>query len=191
MQKIKKAIVFCFDGIEIGEAVIVIDLLKRANIKVLLVTNKEEKIAIASNKMFLTCEECIKYINLKHIEYFANEYDCFILPGGKNQQVNAQNDIVSEKIFKLANQNKKIIGAICASPLTLYNWGIINDFNFCVFPSLKISELNNKKTTLVNKNIITSISLGTSFEFALAIIEKLLSKQEANKVKNQIIYKNK
>jgi len=186
--KEKKVLLFLFDGVEETEAVVTIDLLRRAKIKVDLVTNKKSLKVVGAHNITLEARFCLDKIhNLKKV---IDYYDGFILPGGKKQQESALDNLKTQEIFIKAHQNKKLVASICAGPLNFYYWKIIKDFNFSVFESLKLSEFNNQQRTTVNNNIITSISVGSVFEFTFAIIQKLTSKTQVLKIQDQIIYQS-
>ena len=116
--KQKKVLLFLFDGVEEAEAIVTIDLLRRAEIKVDLVTNNSNLKVIGRNNLILTSELCLdQFLNLKKI---TDDYDGFVLPGGKKQQENALHNLKTKEIFIQAHQKKKLIAAICAAPLNLY-----------------------------------------------------------------------
>ncbi|XP_042231474.1 Parkinson disease protein 7-like [Homarus americanus] len=112
-------------------------------------------------------------------------YDAVVLPGGlKGSESLAQSSAVKSI---LAEQEKagRVIGAICAAPaLALTAHGIGEGKRVTCYPALKDKLLNSGKHTfqeervVVDGQLITSQGPGTAFDFALALVEKLMGTEK-------------
>ncbi len=176
----KKALVILASGFEEIEAVTPIDLLKRAGIDVTVCGVGEKSITGGRAKITVVTE--------KNIADISEDFDAIILPGGMPGAANlAASPKVNELITK-AHQTKKIIAAICASPvIVLTPLGILKNKTATCFPGMEKdfhpTTTFKKQSTVVDGNIITSQGAGTSFDFSLKIIEQLLGIEAVKKVK--------
>ncbi len=171
-------------GTEDMEAVIVIDLLRRAGINV--------KIAGESN--IITCARGVKILPDILIDDINPEdtFHAIVLPGGAIGTQRLNDNPVVEDLIKKQKAKHRIIGAVCAAPTILSYHKLLNDENVVTsHPSVKeqlLSHIYVEDKVVVDKNIITSRGAGTTIDFALKLIEVLVSAEAADKVKNAIVY---
>ena len=173
-------------GSEEVEAITVADLLRRADIKV----------TIAGESDMVTCSRGVKIIpDILLTE--VSEYETFgaiVLPGG-GAVVDAF--IENEHLVEIVKHNidkGSLICAICAAPLFLKHHNLIDDtIEITSFPDVE-SELSHPKysndAVVVSGNFITSRGVGTAIEFALKIIERMVSKEKAESIAKEIVYKS-
>jgi protein deglycase len=161
-----KLIVPLAEGFEEIEAITIIDVLRRANIKVDVV-GIEDEIVAGRNGIKILCDKIISDVK-------PDDYDGIVLPGGnpgyKNLEINQQ--VVN--IVKTLNNKGKLVAAICAAPTILERIGILEDKKATCYPMLKekIKNFVDEKV-VVDKNIITSQGPSTALEFALEIVRFL------------------
>ncbi len=171
-------------GTEEMEAIIVADLLRRANINV--------KIAGESN--IITCSRGVKILPDILIDDINPEdtFHAVVLPGGNigTQRLN-DNPAIEDILKKLKRKSMKI-AAICAAPTILSYHKIISDENVITsHPSVKeqlLSHIYVEDKVVVDGNIITSRGAGTAIDFALKLIEVLIDSAAAKKIKDSIVY---
>jgi protease I len=106
-----------------------------------------------------------------------DNYDAIILIGGPGTQKLFNNNILHKLINKFNNQNK-LIGAICISPVILAKTGILKQRKATVYIDGKLELINNDaiftdKDVVVDKNIITANGPKAAKKFAQTIIKKL------------------
>jgi 4-methyl-5(b-hydroxyethyl)-thiazole monophosphate biosynthesis len=116
--------------------------------------------------------------------------EMIILPGGMPGATNLNNHIgLKLQIEKFAKENR-YLAAICAAPLVYGNLGILNGKQAVCYPGfesyLKGAQILNLPV-VEYQNLITSKGPGSVFEFALKIIEKLVSKEKAALVASQML----
>lgn len=179
----EKVLLFMTDGTEECEALITLDILRRANINIETVAVKEKtKEIISSHNIKLFCD--------KNIEDIKNEVaDCYIIPGGALGVENLYNNTLFIDLIKKAYDNNKLIAAICAAPSILGKLGILKDLNEATcYPGFEdsFSDIYKFKKLCCEKNIITGRSLGSSFEFSFEILKRLKNEEVMKKIKNSI-----
>jgi 4-methyl-5(b-hydroxyethyl)-thiazole monophosphate biosynthesis len=174
---------FLADGFEEIEALYTLDLLRRANVDVLTV-GVTGKVANGSHKIPVVCD-----IDCASLPYNSN-FDMIILPGGMPGSTNLDKAECVEKYIKLALENDKLICAICAAPFILGKRGILKGKRATCFPGF---ENQLEGATVVDAgvvrdgNIITGRAMGSAHDFALTILEALLGKEAADKMRKTII----
>ncbi len=181
----KKAIVFLANGFEESEAVIPIDLLRRAGLDVTICSIDDDLCVESSHKVNLIADVKIDGID-------TSSYDIYFLPGGMPGSLNlSQCWAVNEAVIK-ANSENKIVSAICAAPaVVLANLGLLDGKKATCYPG---SEDNCEKKDFLSDgvvkdgNIITAKSAAYAIDLALMIIETAVSKEKADEVASAIYY---
>jgi protein DJ-1 len=96
-------------------------------------------------------------------------------------------------ILKSQQNNNRLIGAICAAPIALKSHGIGLQKQITSHPSkaeeLKDSYKYSEERVVIDGQLITSRGPGTAFEFALAIVEKLVGINKVNEISPPMILK--
>lgn len=182
-----KLALFLADGFEESEAVVTVGILRRTNILVDLITITNKLYVISSHKIILKVEK--KIDDIKYAEYLG-----FILPGGENGVQNLLKCKKLKIILQQANKDKKIIAAICAAPQILGCWGFLNNKKATSYPGcimgMEQSIYNDKLEVVIDDNIITGNSMGSTIVFALSIVKKILGENKTLSIKKQLIIKN-
>ena len=180
-----KVAVLLANGFEEVEALTVVDYLRRVDISVDMVsiTNNNNvggahNIEVVSNKVIDEIKE--------------SDYKAVIIPGG---MPGAQNLKDSSKVIDFVekmSRAKKLLAAICAGPIVLSKADVIKDKKITSYPGFE-KELNFKEykeeAVVIDDNVITARGPYFAVDFALAIIEYLIDKETAEKVKEDILYK--
>ncbi len=172
-------------GSEELETVTIIDLLRRAEIKV----------TVAGDNEMVTFSRGVKIIPdvlLSEISEYEN-FGAIVLPGGSQ---GVDSFIEDEHLFEIVKYNIRkgnLICAICAAPLFLTHHKLIDEtVTITSFPDVK-DELNHSNYSeddvVESKNFITSRSAGTAIDFALRIIGTMTDIETAQKVAKEICYK--
>ncbi len=179
----KTTAVHLITGFEEIEAISIIDVLRRANVNVKIVSMTKEKSVKGSHNVSIESD-----IMFEDVDY--SEIDMIILPGGMPGSTNllAHNGLV-EKI-KEFNQNKKYLSAICAAPLVFGQSGILKNKEAVCYPGFE-KYLDGAKITdkdvILSENVVTSKGVGTALPFALKLVELLTTKETATNLKNGML----
>jgi len=152
------------EGFEEIEAVAVIDILRRANIKVDVV-GIDDEIVSGRNGIKILCDKIITDVK-------PEDYDGIVLPGGNPGYKNLENNQQVINFIKAFESRGKLIAAICASPTILEKIGVLEGKKATCYPAMK-DRLKNfvDERVVVDKNVITSQGPGTAIEFALEIVK--------------------
>ncbi len=181
----KKIAIPLATGFEETEAITVIDILRRANLDVTTISIGETLVVDGAHGIKVNADKLFGEIDF-------DKMDMIVLPGGMPGTINLDNHIELKKRVIEFDLDEKWIGAICAAPSIIGKLGLLEDKEATCYPSFEDKLFNAKiseKTTVVADNIITSRGLGTAIEFALTIVENLVSKENAEKLAKAIIYK--
>lgn len=183
-EKMKKAVMLFANGYEEVEALMTVDLLKRAGVDIRLVSINDDLTVTGSHGISVTMDTKLSRIQLK-------EEDAIIIPGGMPGTMNLGVDVAVTGALKQMNRDGKIVAAICAAPSVLGKCGILEGKKATCYPGFEDkligAEIVNK-AVVTDGNIITSRGLGTSMEFGFELIKKLISEEKAEEVREQIVF---
>lgn len=180
-----KILITISNGFEEIEAISIIDICRRANIKVTIAGVEGLEISGAHG---------IKIISDEKIENVSSDdFDMIVLPGGlPNAFTLAENKKVQSLLKEFKDKNKKI-GAICAAPYALHKADVLNE-NYTCYPSFekKIKEngYHADDNVVIDSNVITSRGPATAMIFALEIVNLLCDKEIYNSVKDSLLAKD-
>ena len=181
----KKILVPIAPGTEEMEAVITVDMLRRAGFDV----------TVAGIEEICECSRGVKIkadLLLEELQH-ALLFDAVVLPGGlEGTSAFARSHTLGE-ILKSHKKNERLIAAICAAPTALHHHGIIDpQAKITSHPSVA-NDLKNyeysEERVVVDGNLVTSRGAGTAFDFAMKIIEKLKDAETAEEISKSIVYK--
>ena len=181
----KQALIVLAEGFEEVEAIAPIDVLRRAEIEVVMAGTNEKVIKSARNV------EITADITLDEVQGLP---DAIILPGGFQGSTNlgASEELIS--LLKKMNQAGKIIAAICAAPaLALTPAGVLDGKKATCYPGceakFKEATTHVKDRVKVDGNVITSQGPGTALEFSLEIVKQLAGEEKASELKEALLIK--
>jgi 4-methyl-5(b-hydroxyethyl)-thiazole monophosphate biosynthesis len=175
-----RILVLLADGFEEIEAITVVDVLRRASIEV-------DTVGITG--AWVTGSHGIKVMADKKIsEVDVEKYDGIVLPGGSKGVENLARSSKVKEFLEKMNEKGKLIAAICAAPSVLAKFHILDNKRATIYPGME-RELPypRDERVVVDENVITSQGPGTAIEFSLAIVEKLLGREKAWELKDQLV----
>lgn len=176
--------IFLADGFEEIEGLTVVDLLRRAEIEIRMVSVTGAKQVAGSHNIKIEADELFG-------ESDYNQADMLVLPGGMpgTKHLAEHQELVT--LLKQFNEEGRNIAAICAAPSVLGMNGILQGKKATCFPGyedkLQGAIVTGTKT-IEDANIITGKGMGVSIDFSLCIIEKLKDKETAGKIAAAIQY---
>lgn len=169
------------DGNETIELLTVVDYLRRADIKIDMVST--------TGDINLRTSHGIKYqadYRLEDID--PNDYDGVYVPGGTEGAESLRDNEKVIEIVKDFNKKGKLIAAICAGPIVLDKAGVLEDKKATSFPTIK-EELNNvgeyieDELVVTDGNITTSRGAALTNYLALRLIEIIKGEDSKEEVK--------
>lgn len=180
----KKVLVLLAEGFEEIEAIVSIDILRRAGLDV-TVAGVGDVIVKGSRNIVVKAD--------MEIGSYKGLPDALVLPGGAQGVSNLSRSKIVKDLINKTYKNGKIIAAICAAPsIVLGPMNILKGKKATCYPS-DASILRDKakyvdKNVVVDGNIITSKGPGTTFDFALKLVEVLAGKSVKETVRKKTLY---
>jgi 4-methyl-5(b-hydroxyethyl)-thiazole monophosphate biosynthesis len=166
------------DGFEELEAVAVIDVLRRADVRVVAAGVKDGPITSARGVRIIP-DAALYAVR-------ALDFDMVVLPGGMPGTDNLAKDERVRKIVREMSEADKYTAAICAAPYVLSEAGILSDKKVTSHPAfqqkLKAAIVSDTERVVVDGKVITSQGAGTAVEFALQLVEILVGKERAEAI---------
>ena len=163
---------FLADGFEECEALCPLDILRRGGIEVKTVGVGKEYI---NSSHGITVKADI----LDSQVILDGTLQSVILPGGMPGTNNLENNETVKRAVTFANENKKLVCAICAAPKILGRMGLLMGKNAICFPGFENDLIGAKLSSdfvVQDGNIITAKGIGVAFEFGFKILENLTDK---------------
>ncbi|MFH1552839.1 MAG: DJ-1 family glyoxalase III [Candidatus Omnitrophota bacterium] len=181
----KKALIVLADGFEEIEAVTPMDVLRRAEVEV---------IVAGLDGDFITGTHGVVIKPDIHIDDCNCLPDAVVFPGGLPGAENLASSVkVKDLILKMHSEGK-LIAAICASPaLVLAPTGILSGKKATCYPALEKNFAPDvkfvKEEVVQDGNVITSRGPGTAFAFAVKIAENLVGRAKADMIAEQMLFR--
>ena len=171
-------------GFEEIEAVAIIDILRRAEIEVLVASLNDTALVKGANGISIETDLHIKSIQ-------SDTLDMIVLPGGWDGTYALADDENVQRILQEMDAKGKSIGAICAAPFALNKAGVLKK-NFTCYPSVeeqirKDGYQGDKAMVIEDENIMTSRGPATAICFALQIVKKLKGEETFNMLKSGLL----
>jgi 4-methyl-5(b-hydroxyethyl)-thiazole monophosphate biosynthesis len=179
----KRVNVYLADGFEEIEAVTVVDVLRRADIDVRMISITGKLVVKGAHDIIITADEIFENAD----NYKA---DMIVLPGGMPGTKHlGEHKGLRKVILDFAGRNKPI-GAICAAPSVLGRMGLLKNKKAVCYPGFEeaLKGANQERDIVVqDENMITSKGPGTAIYFALRLVEYLMDIETANELREGMI----
>ena len=176
-------VVFMADGFEEGEALVIVDMLRRAGLKTIMASIMGRRDVVSSRNIVVETDCLAENVNY-------NSSRMVVLPGGRVGTNNLkQSQLVLNKCKEFAKD--KYVAAICAAPSILASLNLLKKVRVAVHPDFERNmddAILTREDVVTDKNIITGAGLGTTFAFSLKIVESLLGQQKAKELAKSILY---
>lgn len=174
------------DGFETAEALVPVDLLRRAGVEVVLAGVGGTEI-LSGQKVAVRADCGIDELD-------ASLPEMVVLPGGgQGYEILRGSEPVRALVLDMAARGK-LVAAICASPVLLGELGLLKGRRAVCFPSMSEelvghgAMLQSGECVVQDSNIITARAAGSSFEFGLQLISALLGRGKAEEVRRSVYY---
>lgn len=179
-----KVYVFLADGFEEIEALTVVDLLRRAGIKIPMVSITGSLNVVGAHNIAVLADVLFEEVDF-------SDANLLVLPGGMPGTTHLMEHEGLDKLLNEFSKKKKNMAAICAAPSVLGNKGILKGKRATCYPGFE-SQLTDstvvEQNVVEDGNVITSRGLGTAIDFSLSIIKKLIDEDTAKKIAGEIMY---
>ena len=166
--------VFLANGFEEVEALVPVDILRRAGIKTQTV-GVTGKTVTGSHGISVECDIEIKDAKTDNLE-------AVILPGGMPGTTNLDENDGVHKFIDYATEKNLVIAAICAAPSIIGKKGLLRSRDAVCFPGFEgaLAGANIVPLKAVRSgNIITACGAGAAFEFGFLILNALTGNEQS------------
>lgn len=167
-----RALVPLAPGCEEMEAVIAIDVLRRAGVEV-VVAGLEPGEVVASRGVRLVPDVALDAVG-------PEPFDAIVLPGGApGANALAADPRVLDRL-RAQRAAGRISAAICAAPIVLARAGLLEGKTITCHPAVVLRlraegiDVREDARVVVDGDVVTSRAPGTAFEFAYALVERLV-----------------
>ena len=170
--------IFLADGFEISEAVVPIDILRRANLDIKSFSITDSKEVTSSHGISVKCDG-----NWSDFEREMQDCSAIILPGGTRGSENLGNFTPLCNFVQRINSEAKLCCAICAAPAVFGKLGLLKDKTYTCFPGFESPDFGGNYTgnpVEHDNNLITGRAMNSSVEFAREIVGTLAPEKLEN-----------
>lgn len=181
----KKVALFIENGSEELELIAPLDVMRRANLEVDVIS--------ANNEDFITSSHNVKIIADKKINEINNilDYDAIVIPGGMPGSTLLRDNKKIIEFYQTMYNSGKLVAAICAAPIVLSAAGITDDKEVTSYPGfdkeINYKNYNSDKAVVIDKNVITAQGPAVAILFGYEIVNYLLQDNTAEDVKQAML----
>jgi len=166
-------------GFEEIEALTVVDILRRADVEIVLAGLQPGSV-VGSHNISIIPDTTIDAVN-------AGDFDMIVLPGGQPGSDNLNADPRIHALLAEFSAKEKLIGAICAAPVVLAAAGLLGGKKTTCYPSytdrLQLhGGIYEESPVVTDGTIITSRGPGTAVNFGLEVVARLAGRQVADTI---------
>lgn len=182
----KNVCVLIADGSEEMEAVITVDVLRRAGIGVFLAgVGEETRMVTTSRGVRIAPDGAWDPAE-------ASRFDALVIPGGVGGTQAMREDASVKQAVREFLAAGKLVASLCAGPTVLQAAGVLAGRTYTSHPNSRAELPAGKwvdQPVVRDGNLLTSQAPGTAFAFALALVEALDSAETARKVAGGMLYR--
>lgn len=181
----KSVVVVMADGFEEIEAFAVVDILRRADIRVTMAAL--DRLDVMGSHQIPTRADAV----LADIQ--EPDFDGIILPGGEPGTTHLESSKMVQSLINVFHSNGKLVAAICAAPRILDGIGILNGIPATSYPGTKPKMkqcLYKEDDVVVSGSIVTSRGAGTAMAFAYALVAQLGYPDRAQQLRDAMVFKS-
>ena len=170
-------------GFEETEAIAPLDLLRRANVKV-MTAGIGSNLITGGHGITMQTDITVDEIDL-------TDLDMVVLPGGLGGVASVRASKPALDVLKFAAENQKYVAAICAGPTVLADLHITDDKKAVCYPGcdgqMGSAQIMAHLPCVQDGKVITGASAGCAVPFALALIAALKGEEAAKEIEKQIV----
>jgi len=171
------------DGFEEIEAVTLIDVLRRADIDV-VVAGLDGETVVGGHGIRMQVDTNIDQIRV-------DEFDGVVLPGGAPNAEALRDDDRAQQVLKAAAASDKFLCALCAAPIALERAGVLEGKRATSYPGFELPTAEYVSDRVVEDGkVITSRGPGTAMEFALTLVRRFVGHVKATELRQRMLVKN-
>ncbi len=170
-------------GFEETEAIVPVDLMRRAGVQVLTV-GINGRTVYGGHGIGVEADITLSEMDLTDLEMI-------VLPGGLGGVASIRASKEAMEAIAFAYENHRYVAAICAGPTVLADLHITDGKNATCYPGCEegmgSAMVAENAACITDGRLITGTSAGCAIPFGLALITALKGEQAANTVAQQIV----
>ncbi|MEI6754204.1 MAG: DJ-1 family glyoxalase III [Paludibacter sp.] len=177
-----KVFVFLADGFEEIEALVPIDIFRRADIETITVSITDDKLVRGAHNISVLTDSLFS-------ETDFSEIDLIYLPGGMPGTKNLDAHQGLKNLIQDISDKNTNIAAICAAPSILGKMNLLKGKKAICFPGFEnelYGAVLSTEKVVKSGNISTAKGAGVALEFALKLVEELKGKEVSAKIAETI-----
>lgn len=179
-----KVYVMLSEGFEIAEAMVPIDILRRARVEVKTVSIGENQIVTSSNGTPVVADLIL-------VQNDVCDGDMLFLPGGMPGSMNLRDSQPVAEVIKKYHKAGKWLSAVCAAPMVYGLMGIMEGEKATCYPGFEKDLLGaefQKKTAVRSGQFITGCGAGAVFALGREMVAALVGEDTADAVLRQMMF---
>ena len=180
-----KVCAFLTDGFETVEALAVIDILRRADIKTDMISITGDINVKSAQGVIVQADELLD-------EYVFEGDELLFLPGGPGHKLYYDCKDLLELLEEYNKKNNRI-AAICVAPSVLGNLGLLEGKKAIAFPGFEeqlkgATVITAPERVVTDGNITTSRGMGTSIDLGLELVKLIKGEELADSLRTSTQY---
>lgn len=175
-----KVALFIIDGFEETEALTTVDILRRGDVDVTIVSLVSSNMVIGKNRVVVKADAMFSDVKDK-------AYDMIVIPGGTVAYTEHEGLLALVKKYNTAGGK---IGAICAAPAVLGKAGILGGKKAVCYPGMEswlAGAVTADSPVVTDGNITTAKGPAITMCFALELLRILKGEETAEKVSGEFL----
>lgn len=176
----KRAAVMIAPGFEEGEALTIIDIIRRAGVSCDSV-GLTEGVVTGAHDITVSCD--------KVLSMEICDYDMIVLPGGIPGATNLRDSGLLMDVIRKINSQGNYVCAMCAAPIALERAGVLEGKTYTAYvgydEKIKAGTFSEKEV-VTDGNLVTSRGPATAYAFAYELARLLGG--DAQAAKNRMLY---
>lgn len=172
------------NGFEESEAIVPIDLLRRAGVEVTLAGIGSTEITSSHNVVVKA--DCL----VEDVD--AAQVDLLFLPGGLGGVQAIQGSVAAMALVAEMYEKEKYLTAICAAPTVLGAQGYLKGRGAVCYPGMEDgltgADVRYGSPFVVDGKVVTGEAAGSAFPFGLKLVELMKGRAAAEKVSEEVHY---
>lgn len=178
--------VFFANGFEESEAIVPIDIMRRAGLDVTLISTTNDIMVTGSHGIVIKTDAKFNDVDFEDAELL-------VLPGGMPGTKNLDAHAGLCELLQTSAEKGIKLAAICAAPMVFGNLGLLNGEKATCYPGFEEhligAEYVEKNVVVSSNQFITSRGAGTAMDFGLKLVEILKNSKIAEELASAIIYR--
>ncbi|MDP2340117.1 MAG: DJ-1/PfpI family protein [Deltaproteobacteria bacterium] len=180
----KRACVLLMEGFEEIEAVVVVDVLRRADVQVTMIGVESRKVT-GSHGISINVDAA-----LDDVVAVGTSFDCVVLPGGMPGAAKLRDSVKVEEFVTRQHAAGAIAAAICAAPIALAKFGLLKGKKATCFPGFEEQlggAIAQTDAVVTDGDIVTSRGVGTALAFSLVLVDRLAGTDTARTLATRML----